>query len=225
MGLTLAQLDPYLVAKRLIGAPLSMCFPARVDGLDNVPTTGPVVLAPNHVSIMDSIVLANVVPRRITFVAKAEHFADWRSGWALRLTGQICLERGKATAIGRALSSAGAVLSGGGAIGIYPEGTRSRDGRLHTGNDGPAWLATTHGAPIVPVGLVGTADVHAPGETLPHPFREVLVRFGRPIVAKERAASRDRRAARAALTEEVMAAIAELSGQERVDEAQHAATA
>jgi 1-acyl-sn-glycerol-3-phosphate acyltransferase len=223
MRLALPQLDPYLLAKRAIGRPLWICFPARVDGLDNVPATGPVVLAPNHMSIMDSIVLANVVPRRITFVAKAEHFADWRSGWALKLTGQICLERGRATAIGRALGSAGAVLSSGGAVGIYPEGTRSRDGMLHRGNDGPAWLATIHEAPIVPVGLVGTADVHAPGEMLPHPFREVRVRFGSPIVAKDRAASRGRRA-RAALTEEVMAAIAGLSGQERVGEAQPAAT-
>ena len=216
MPLQLPKLDPYLLAKRALGPPLRVCFPARVEGLEHLPPSGPVVLAPNHRSLIDSIVLAQVVPRRITFIAKAEHFDDWRSGWAMRLTGQIRLERGRATAIGRVLAAAGAVLSSGGAVGIYPEGTRSRDGRLQQGNDGPAWLATTHDVPIVPVGLVGTADVHAPGEPLPHPFREMLVRFGRPIRAGERDGVHDRRAARAALTEEVMAAIAELSGQERV---------
>ena len=93
MALQLPKLDPYLLAKRALDAPLGLCLPARVEGMGNVPATGPVVLAPNHRSLVDSIVLAQVVPRRITFIAKAEHFDDWRSGWAMRLTGQIRLER------------------------------------------------------------------------------------------------------------------------------------
>lgn len=217
MALSLPKLDPYSIAKKVIGAPLRVCLPARVEGLDNVPATGPVVLAPNHRSLIDSIVLAQVVPRRITFIAKAEHFDDWRSGWAMRLTGQLRLERGKAPSVMRVLAAAGGVLDEGGAVGIYPEGTRSRDGRLHHGNDGPAWLATTHAAPIVPVGLVGTADVHAPGEPLPHPFRAVVVRFGEPIEPRGCGSRKDRHEVRAALTEQVMTAIAALSGQERAE--------
>jgi len=214
--LALPRFDPYGVANRLLGPPLRRCFPAVVEGLHHVPRTGPVVLAPNHVSIMDSIILATVVPRRITFIAKAEHFDDWRSGWALRLTGQIAVRRGGGMAVGRALDAARRVLTGGGVIGVFPEGTRSRDGKLHPGNEGPAWLALATNAPIVPVGLVGTADVHAPGESLPHPFRAATVRFGTPVLPPSEPG--DPRVLRAALTDALMEAIAELSGQELADD-------
>jgi 1-acyl-sn-glycerol-3-phosphate acyltransferase len=209
---------PYDVAKRLLGPSLRTAFPVRVAGLDHLPRRGPVVLAPNHVSIMDSIILALAVPRRITFIAKVEHFDDWRSGWALRLTGQIPLQRGNGVAAVRALAAAGNVLAEGGVVGIYPEGARSRDGKLQRGNSGPARLALKHGAPIVPVGLVGTAAVHAPGEPWPHPFRPASVRFGTPLQPPTGDATRPLLAAITALTEDVMEAIAGLSGQERTDD-------
>lgn len=217
MELRLPDVNAYGVAKRLLGPPLGLCFPVRVEGLAHVPTYGPVVLAPNHRSIVDSILLANVVPRQITFVAKVEHFDDWRSGWAMRLTNQIPVRRDSAMAAGRALAAAGRVLADGGVIGIFPEGTRSRDGLLHAGNDGPAWLALRHHVPIVPVGLIGTDAVHAPGELLPHPFRAARVRFGSPIVATAVERRADEHRGRALLTERVMAAIADLCGQERAD--------
>lgn len=217
MEMRLPRPHPYDVAKTLLGPSLRLWFPARVEGIHHLPADGPVVLAPNHVSIMDSIILATVVPRRIAFVAKAEHFEDWRSGWALRLTGQIGVHRGGGMAIGRAMASAAAVLNDGGAVGIYPEGTRSRDGRLHRGNSGPAWLALATGAPIVPIGLIGTAAVHAPGEALPHPFRTATVRFGPPVLPPDDA-SGNARHLRDALTDAVMHSIAELSGQELGDD-------
>lgn len=218
MKIPLPHVDAYDVAKRLLGPAIRASFPARVEGLDHVPTRGPVVLAPNHVSIMDSIILASVVPRRLTFVAKAEHFEDWRSGWALRATGQIPVCRGSGMAIGRAMAAARTVLTDGGALAIYPEGARSRDGKLHAGNSGPAWLALATGAPIVPIGLVGTAAVHAPGEPLPHPFRRTAVRFGTPILPAPVDAGATPLAARAALTDAVMDAIAALSGQELAED-------
>jgi 1-acyl-sn-glycerol-3-phosphate acyltransferase len=135
----------------------------------------------------------------------------------LQLSGQIRLDRDGGMAVYRALAAAAEVLAGGGAVGVYPEGARSRDGKLHAGNDGPAWLALKTGAPIVPVGLIGTDAVHAPGEAVPHLFRSVTVRFGPAITAPPPAPGRAR-TARAALTDEVMAAIAALSGQELADD-------
>lgn len=217
MELRLPAVNAYALAKRLLGPPLHLGFPVRVEGLAHVPTYGPVVLAPNHRSIVDSILLANVVPRPITFVAKVEHFDDWRSGWAMRLTNQIPVRRDSAMAAGRALAAAGRVLAHGGIIGIFPEGTRSRDGLLQPGNDGPAWLALRHHVPIVPVGLIGTETVHAPGELWPHPFRSVRMRFGSPIVATAGERRADERRAREMLTERVMTEIAALCGQERAD--------
>lgn len=210
---------PYDIARSVLGPPLRRCFPAEVDGLAHLPVRGPVVLAPNHLSIMDSIILAAVIPRRLSFIAKVEHFDDWRSGWAMRMTGQIPLRRGNGLAAARALDDAGRVLATGGAVAIYPEGTRSRDGRIHRGNPGPARLAVRHGVPVVPVGLIGTSDVHAPGEKLPHPFREVTVRIGAPLIDVDDGAGRRERTAR--LTDALMCAIADLSGQQRADDWHH----
>jgi 1-acyl-sn-glycerol-3-phosphate acyltransferase len=213
----LRPLRGYDAVKAILGPPLRLCFPLRVEGLHHVPEAGPVVLAPNHLSIIDSIVLPLALPRRITFIAKAEHFDDWRSSWVMSLSGQIKLQRNGGMAVGRALAEAAGVLGTGGVVGIYPEGTRSRDGRLHAGNDGPAWLAMKAGAPIVPVGLVGTNAVHAPGEALPHLFRAATVRFGHPIPPPPPPCG-GARTTRAALTSEVMSAIAALSGQELADD-------
>jgi 1-acyl-sn-glycerol-3-phosphate acyltransferase len=216
--LDLRPLPGFDAVKGILGPPLRLCFPLRVEGLHHVPPAGPVVLAPNHLSIIDSIVLPLALPRRITFIAKAEHFDDWRSSWVMRLSGQIKLQRDGGMAVVRALAEAADVLGTGGVVGIYPEGTRSRDGRLHAGNDGPAWLAMKMAAPIVPVGLIGTNAVHAPGEALPHLFRAATIRFGQPIPPPPPPTG-GARAARSALTKEVMSAIAELSGQELADAA------
>jgi 1-acyl-sn-glycerol-3-phosphate acyltransferase len=204
----------YQLTKALVGSALRRCYQVDVKGLAHLPERGPMVLAANHRSFMDSIFLAMVTPRPITFIAKAEYWDSWRTAWMFRATGQIPLRRGSASAAHQAMVSAGRILTGHGVIGIYPEGTRSRDGGLHPGNTGAARLAQAFGAPIVPVGLVGTEAVQAPDEPLPHLFRPVSVRFGQPHHLRAANETRRRKAELRGATDRLMHAIAELSGQE-----------
>jgi 1-acyl-sn-glycerol-3-phosphate acyltransferase len=204
--------DPvgYRLAKALLSRPLRRAYEIDVDGDATLPD-GPVVLAANHRSFMDSVFLALVVDRAVSFLAKAEYFDRRRTAWIFRSTGQIPLRRGNPAEARRAIDDALGVLGRGGVVGVYPEGTRSRDGMLHRGNLGPARLAATSGAPIVPVGLLGTDKVQAPDQRLPRLGRRVGVRFGQPIrpqqpLAGDRAHLRD-------MTDELMADIADLCGQ------------
>jgi 1-acyl-sn-glycerol-3-phosphate acyltransferase len=206
----------YRLTKPLVSAALRRCYRVDVKGLGHVPERGPMVLAANHRSFMDSIFLDLVTPRPITFIAKAEYWDSWRTAWIFRATGQIPLRRGSARGAREAIVSAGRILSGHGVIGIYPEGTRSRDGDLHPGNTGAARLALASGAPIVPVGLIGTEAVQAPDEPLPRLFKPVTVRFGAPHRLPPPSRSRRRKAELRGATDRLMHAIAELSGQEYV---------
>ena len=207
--------DPvaYRLAKSLLSRPLRRAYDIDVEGDSHLPD-GPVVLVANHRSFMDSIFLALVVDRAVSFLAKAEYFDRRRTAWLFRSTGQIPLRRGNPAGARRAIDDALGVLDRGGVIGVYPEGTRSRDGMLHRGNLGPARLAAASGASIVPVGLVGTDKVQAPDERLPHVGQRVRVRFGQPIrlqpYANHRAHLRD-------VTDSMMADIADLCGQDYDD--------
>lgn len=163
---------------------------------------------------MDSVFLALVVPQPISFIAKAEYFEKRSTAWLFRSTGQIPLQRGSSRAAVQALAEAQRVLGRNGVVGIYPEGTRSRDGRLHRGNTGVVRLARAAGTPIVPVGLVGTAEVQPPGRMTPRPFREVTIRFGPP---QEPAEPSNRPAALRESTDRLMRVIAGLCDQEYVD--------
>jgi 1-acyl-sn-glycerol-3-phosphate acyltransferase len=193
----------------MLGWPLRRLYHVDIEGLDNLPETGGVILCPNHRSFMDSIFLAVATPRPVTFVAKAEYFDRRMTRWVFTSTGQIPLRRGSPQGARQALGAASTVVSQGGTLGMYPEGTRSRDGKLHRGNLGPARLAAATGVPIVPVGLVGTDQVQSPGERMPHLFRSVRVRFGRPrtLGPAEPADLRDS-------TDQIMHDIAALSGQD-----------
>jgi 1-acyl-sn-glycerol-3-phosphate acyltransferase len=146
--------DPvgYRLAKALLSRPLRRAYDIEGEGDARLPD-GPVVLAANHRSFMDSIFLALVVNRPVSFLAKAEYFARRRTAWIFRSTGQIPLWRGDPGGARRAIDAALGVLARGGVVGVYPEGTRSRDGMLHRGNLGPARLAATSGAPILPSAL------------------------------------------------------------------------
>jgi 1-acyl-sn-glycerol-3-phosphate acyltransferase len=204
------------VAKAALDRPLRAAYEVDVEGVDNVPAGQGVILAANHRSFMDSIFLALACPEPVAFVAKAEYFENRMTRWLFRSTGQIPLRRGSPAGAREALAAASEVLSGGGTLGIYPEGTRSRDGRLHRGKLGPARLAAATGAAIVPVGLVGTENVQLPEERVPHLFRPVTVRFGAP----KRLEVPDGRAPASRLretTDELMSDIADLSGAEYVD--------
>jgi len=189
----------------------------RVEGREHVPRRGPVILASNHRSFLDSIFIPLVMRRRVTFVAKAEYFDDPKVAWFFRSCGQIPIRREGGSASERALASATEVLRSGNVFGIYPEGTRTRDGYLHRGHTGVARLAMRCNVPIVPIGLIGTDDVQPIDSRLPRLFQRVTIRFGEPIdPARYSGREHDRMALRE-LTDEVMYEICQLSGYEYVD--------
>jgi len=195
-------------------------FNWRVDttGLEHLPETGPAIFCPNHTSVLDSFFLPLVLPRRITYVGKAEYMDDWKTKYLFPAMGMIPIDRSGGSASERALNAAGRVLEAGEFFGIYPEGTRSRDGVLHKGHTGPARLAFRTGAPIIPVGLVGTRDVQPPDARYPKPFMPVHVHLGAPV---DPARYQDRGGERLALRQmidEVMFEIRNLSGQDYVDQ-------
>lgn len=208
----------YWVLKAVLTPVLHAAFRIRVEGREHVPARGPVILAANHRSFLDSFFLPLVVRRRMTFVAKAEYFDDPKTAWFFRGVGQIPIRREGGSASERALQSATEVLEQGDVFGIYPEGTRTRDGRLHRGHTGVARLATATGTPIVPVGLVGTDEAQPVDRRLPKLGARVTVRFGAPIDPARLAGADDRLALRA-LTDEVMFEIHELCGCYEYDDA------
>jgi 1-acyl-sn-glycerol-3-phosphate acyltransferase len=202
-------------------APLSKAiWRPTITGTENVPPTGGVLLASNHLSFIDSFAIPIAAPRPVSFLAKSEYFTGTGVSGAIRRgffegSNAIPVDRHSSRAAQESLDAALAVLREGRAFGIYPEGTRSRDGRLYKGRTGVAWLALTAGVPVVPVGLVGTDRVQPVGASFPR-LAKVRVAFGRPIYPAsfvDLPAGRARRL----LTDEVMDAIAALSGQERVD--------
>jgi 1-acyl-sn-glycerol-3-phosphate acyltransferase len=191
-----------------------------IVGKENVPREGGVIVASNHLSFIDSFAIPLASPRGVRFLAKEEYWqGKGISGLLLRGfftgVGMVPVNRQSPTAAQESLDAALEVLKAGDAFGIYPEGTRSRDGRLYRGRTGVAWLALTAQVPIVPVGLIGTEDIQPVGASFPR-LAKVTVRFGTPIGVEEYAGVPAGKARRQ-LTDRVMEAIAELSGQERVD--------
>jgi 1-acyl-sn-glycerol-3-phosphate acyltransferase len=192
-----------------------------VEGLENFPAKGAVILASNHLSVFDSILIPLVVPRQVNFLAKEEYFVG-KSPFArirtafMRAIGQIPVQRGQARAGVAALEVATQVLEGGGAFGIYPEGTRSLDLRLYRGHTGVGQLALATGAPVVPVALIGTDRIQPPGQKFPRPSK-VTIRIGKPLDFSRYDGMSAAPAIRRAVTDEIMYSIMELSGQEYVD--------
>jgi len=189
-----------------------------VEGLDNIPRTGPVLIASNHLSFVDSVVIPIVVPRKVVFLAKAEYFTG--SGIKGRASkawfeglGMVPVDRDDTKAAIDSLQIALDVLGKGDAFGIYPEGTRSRDGLLYRGRTGVAHLALTAGVPVVPVGLQGTENLQPVGHTFPK-RAHVTIRFGAPIDFTGRFDGVPSGKARRDATDEIMTAIQALSGQQ-----------
>lgn len=190
----------------------------EVVGADHVPASGPVILASNHRSFIDSVVIPLTSPRQVAFLAKAEYFTGTGvKGWISREwfegVGSIPVDRDDTRAAQKSLDAALAHLRKGGAFGIYPEGTRSRDGRLYRGRTGVAWLALQAQCPVVPVGLQGTQDIQPVGARFPRRAK-VRVEFGEPIHVAGRFDGVPQGRARRELTDEVMARILAMSGQE-----------
>ena len=205
----------YWVLKAILTPILRFFFRVRVEGVENVPRKGPAILASNHLSFSDSVFLPLVLRRRMTFVAKAEYFEDPKTAWIFRALGQIPIKRGGGSASQRALDSAREVLEQGGLFGIYPEGTRSPDGRLYRGHTGVARLAMQTGAPVFAVAMIGTREAQPIG-ALPRPFMPITIRISRPLDFQRFADRKDDPRALRAITDEIMFELRELSGQEYV---------
>jgi len=204
-----------------LGPFLRLVFRPQVEGAENVPTEGPAILASNHLSYADWLFMPLTLPRRVTFVAKAEYFTTpGIKGWFQRLffsgAGQVPIDRSGASAAEGALTSAKRVLADGELFGIYPEGTRSHDGRLYRGKTGVARLALETGVPVIPVAVVGTDVVAPPGKKFGTITRPV-VRFGKPLDFERYEGLENDRYILRSVTDEIMYEIMRLSGQEYVD--------
>ncbi|MGQ0535132.1 MAG: lysophospholipid acyltransferase family protein [Methanobacteriota archaeon] len=205
----------YQASKALVGPVIRGAFRIHATGVEHVPRTGGAILASNHLSFMDHFCLPSVVPRQIYFLSKAEHFEMspirnflWRE-W-----GAIPVKRGQGD--GDAFARAYDVLVKGECLGIYPEGTRSPDGRLYRGKTGVARLALTTRVPVVPVGMIGTDKILPKGEKVPR-FDRCTIKIG-PALRFDRLheLSNDRDVLRK-VTDEIMVGIRDLTGQEYVD--------
>lgn len=208
----------YDTAMKIIGPAFRFGWRLHVEGAEHIPAVGPAIICPNHTSVLDSFFLPLALPRRITYVGKAEYMDDWKTRKLFPAMGMIPIDRRGGNASERALATAQRLLEHGELFGIYPEGTRSRDGVLHRGHTGPARLALRTGAPIVPVGIRGAREVMPPEARFPKLFRSVLIRFGRPVDPARYAARVDDHFVMRQIIDEVMYEIREMSGQEYVDE-------
>ena len=199
---------------RMIIAPLArIVYRPRVEGKGNVPRTGPVIFASNHLSFIDSIAIPVAAPRPVHFLAKSSYFEKPASRWFFTAIGAIPVQRGAGQAALDALDQQRALLDEGSAVALYPEGTRSLDGRLYKGRTGVAFLALQTGAPVVPVGLIGTDKVMPVGAKKPSLKHRVTVKFGTPLDLAHHGPASSGKARRLA-TDDIMSAIHALSGQE-----------
>ena len=208
----------YRVSRLVAGPLLRLLARPEVSGAENIPASGAAILASNHLSVVDSIFLPLMVERPVTFAAKSEYFTGtrWRDkivGAYLRSTNQLSTDRAGARAAQAMLDAALDLLNSGQLFGIYPEGTRSPDGRLYRGRTGIGYLALNSGAPVIPVAMVGTERILPPGHRIPRPGK-IEIRIGEPLTFDQfrgqPAGARQRRA----VTDEVVQAIEKLSGQE-----------
>src|SRR6478735_8484207 len=175
----------YPVAKAILTPLFRAGWKFDLQGLENIPASGGAILCPNHTSVLDSFFVPALLPRRVSYVGKAEYMDDWKTRQLFR---------------------------------IYPEGTRSRDGRLYRGHTGPARLAVRTGAPIIPIGISGAREVMPPDAKFPHLRLPVTIRFGKPITVDRYADRPNDRMVLRQIIDEVMYEIRELSGQDYVDE-------
>ncbi|WP_180968923.1 lysophospholipid acyltransferase family protein [Microbacterium aurantiacum] len=208
----------YALGRSLISPLARLIYRPRVEGRENVPMTGPVIFASNHLSFIDSIAIPVAAPRPVHFLAKSSYFEGTGMKGALSKTffesiGAIPVRRGAGQAALDALDLQRQLLEDGLAVALYPEGTRSTDGRLYKGRTGVAFLALQTGAPVVPVGLIGTDKVMPVGAKMPSMSERITVRFGQPLDLSPHGPASSGKARRLA-TDQIMAAIHSLSGQE-----------
>ncbi|MFF9479099.1 lysophospholipid acyltransferase family protein [Streptomyces sp. NPDC014733] len=210
-----------ILLKAILGFVMRVLYRPTVEGAERIPETGPVILAGNHVTFIDSLFLSLVVKRPVYFIGKDSYVTGKGlkgrlMAWFFRSSGMIPVDRDGGRGGVAALMTGRRVLEQGHAFGIYPEGTRSPDGRLYRGRTGIARLTLMTGAPVVPFAMIGTDKVQPGGKGVPR-VAKVTVRFGEPLeFSRYDGMDRDRYVLRA-VTDEVMSDVMELSGQEYVD--------
>jgi 1-acyl-sn-glycerol-3-phosphate acyltransferase len=205
----------------VIGPWLRVLFRPWVEGLENIPAKGPAILASNHLSFSDSFILPLVVPRSIVFLAKSDYFTGrGLKGWFSRTfftgVGQVPVDRSGGRASEAAITTATRVLGEDALLGIYPEGTRSPNGIMYRGKTGVARMALEAKVPVIPVAMINTYEIQPPGQLLPRLYR-VGVRIGAPLDFSRYEGLEDDRFVLRSVTDEIMYALMELSGQEYVD--------
>lgn len=212
----------YRILRALVVRPVLFAFfHVRVTGLSNVPRRGPVILASNHLAFIDSLFIPAVVKRKMTYLVASTYYQKTSPlgralGWFLRQIGQLPLDRSGGSASKAALDTGLRVLTENGLIGIYPEGTRSRDGRMHRGRTGIARLVLASGVPVVPVAIAGTDRIFVPGKRLPR-RATITIRFGEPLSFETVEGDYDAMRLRV-VTDEIMHTIGAMTTQEYVDE-------
>ncbi len=211
----------WLLRQVILGPLLRLFFRPWVEGLENVPEDGPVILASNHLSFSDSVFLPLVVPRHITFLAKSEYFTGTGvkgrlKAFFFKSIGQVPIDRSGGSASQAAIDTGRRVLDEGSLLGIYPEGTRSPDGQLYRGRTGVARMALETGVRVIPVAMIDTDKIQPPGKVFPKIMR-VGIKIGRPLDFSRYAGMEGDRFVLRSITDEIMYELMTLSGQEYVD--------
>ena len=202
----------------LLGPLLRLIYRPRARGLQNIPRTGGFILAANHISFVDSLFMPLVCPRPVVFLGKADYFESWRTRWFFKAANVIPVQREGGSAGEAAILAGIQALKAGQAVGIYPEGTRSPDGRLYRGKTGVARMALEAGVPVIPISIRGTENVMPLDSKVPRLSGRVVVEFGKPLVFDRYYDRPKDRFVLRSVTDEIMYEIMMLTGQEYVDE-------
>jgi len=200
--------------RRYLGPVAKKLWHFHIEGLERLPAEGPAILCANHVSFLDSAFIMLHAPRNISFVGKAEYMDSWKTKYLFPAMGMIPIDRSGGDKSQAALDTAERVLRRGELFGIFPEGTRSRDGVLCKGRTGAARLAIKVGCPIFPVGVVGTREIQPPDAKFPKLFQDCTIKIGRPINVQRYTSRGDDHLVLRQITDELMFEIRELTGQE-----------
>jgi 1-acyl-sn-glycerol-3-phosphate acyltransferase len=209
----------WLLKHILLGPLLRLIYRPKAEGVDNVPATGAAILAPNHLSFIDSLFIPLLTKRRLVYIGKADYFDKWRTRWFVKAVGVIPVRREGGSAGEAAIQTGIRLLREGHLIAIYPEGTRSPDGRLYRGKTGVARMALEAQVPVIPVAVEGTDEIMPIGMRFPRTIPgRVRVQFGRPLRFDRHYDTPKDRFVLRSVTDEIMYEIMMLSGQEYVDE-------
>lgn len=200
-------------ARSTLGPLARRLWSIEITGLDRLPDNGPAILCPNHISFMDSAFLMLTLPRNVSFIGKAEYMDSWKTKFLFPMMGMIPIDRSGGEKSQAALEAARQVLERGDLFGMFPEGTRSRDGCLYKGRTGAARLATAVGCPIYPVGIVGTDLIQPPDAKVPKVFKHCSITIGRPVTPERYDRGGEPQRAWRSMIDEVMFEIREMTGQ------------